>query len=616
MGLGVKDQKAIITFCKDNHISHKLGWSNFTGSVALPNTLVLDIQTEKQVVALAKLVHQLNIKKDADDIITYRAAAAGENTHRPNERYDRKSYSMTPCMEADILLHLRGPQFHGIKVINGNKRIVNVGVSVQIGDLDRQLYNNHQMNLPTSSLIPWITIGGAVATGVHGTGRHQPSVAGLVHSMRIVRPDGEIVMLDNTHPDFETIRGAHLGLFGVVLDMDIQCQKAMKLKIVIETKNIFQFKEAIKQGLYKKNKYVSVAYFTSGQKDEGAKDCPKDVVIIRWEPVPMDTPDSGACTELERLGQKITIMMQEDFHINDLLRKHPHLVPLFKQYLVRPLEVTGQDKTIVVPWPDGAHYQQEFPHDIDDEDDIFPVSEDCHEIIDAIDFAVAKLNAYAEKNDDPSIYAIYLRYFEGTNGGLSTSKHAEGQHVCGFDMTSARNMPGFSEFKTAVRNYVMEKFNAKPHHGKTVPADANYKQIYGSGYDDFIKALGHWLENCDLELDTNPHLNPFFRQHLRIGGTPRLKTEDILNTTHVASSDNVPSHELAQTVLDILHLHDKTFKHDEAAQGLRAQLEHLAATKKVALVKNPSTTFHRRDQKEGELVVVEQKQKSKCCVLL
>jgi len=618
MPLTKKDKKKLIDYCKEQKIDHKTGWSNFTGSVTLPEAVVLDIQSEAQAVALAKFINKLNYRKEASDIITYRAIAAGENKAKPDDRYDRQSYSMTLCMEADILLHLSGPSFHRIQWSNREKLQVEVGPSIQMGDLDQRLYDDFKCVLPTSTLIPWVTIGGS-ATGTHGTGRDQPSIPGLINSMRILRPDGEVILLDDQHTDFETIRGAHLGLFGIVLSMEVQCRPAMKLEITTQTTNVYGYKELIKKGLYRDNEYVSVAYFADGEKDEGAKNASKDLIVMTWKPVPLNTPDQGNCSQLEYMGQRFTIFVQENLHINELLKLYPHLVPLFKKYIVAPAVTAGQNKKIVVPWPDGAHYQRAFPHDLDDEDDIFPVSDDCHELLDALDQMVIALDKHTAKGLNPALYAMYFRYFKGTNGGLSTSAHSENQHVVGFDMTSARDMPGFAEFKNDVRTYLMKKYNAKPHHGKTVPSNISYEAIYNKDYHAFKRALAGWMNACNLSIERNPHLNAFFRHHLEIGALEQRVEAAIA----IQQRDRVSyssKQELILNVLDFFHENDEQFHEEETALILRKKLQELMKTAASNPSTNSSTLFYpdkpAKQEEELEVVTEDNKTTKNCCVLL
>lgn len=610
MALSKEDKEKLIRFCKKYRIGHKTGWENFTGNISLPHTVVLDIQSEDQAVALAKFIYELNKEKEIDDIITYRASAAGENKEHPNKRYDCQSYSMTPCMEADILLHLRGDQFHAIRLLDRTRNIVSVGPSIQMGHLDERLYKDFNLVLPTSTLIPWVTIGGS-ATGTHGTGRDQPSIAGLIRKMRILRPNGSIILLDHKHDDFETIRAAHLGLFGIVLEMDIKTRPAMNLEVTTITTNVHGYKELIQKGLYKDNEYVSVAYFADGEQDEGAKNASDDLVIMTWKPVPLSTPLKGNCSQLKYLGQRMTIALQEGLHINALLKMYPQAVAPFKKYLVAP--AMKQNDTVVVPWPDGAHYQRAFPHDLDDEDDLFPVSADCHELLDALDHMVATLNKHTAKGLNPSLYAMYFRYFKGTNGGLSTSAHGKNQHVVGFDMTSARNMPGFDEFKADIRNYLIEKYGAKPHHGKTVPADMSYETLYGKGYIDFKKALTRWMKECGLTLERNPHLNSFFRHHLEIGPV-ELRVRDAI-TMQKREAPAISTAKLIEEVLQFLQANDEEFKTEESAQALQKKLMRLLGEQKPSITKTPSAFYYPSEQSpvESELTSMERSRKMKKC---
>ena len=71
--------------------------------------------------------------------------------------------------------------------------------------------------------LPHISVGGAVATGTHGSGRHNPTLAAAVAGLELVTPAGELVQLARGEPDFDGSVVA-LGALGVVtaLTLDVQ----------------------------------------------------------------------------------------------------------------------------------------------------------------------------------------------------------------------------------------------------------------------------------------------------------------------------------------------------------------------------------------------------------
>jgi len=108
-------------------------------------------------------------------------------------------------------------------------------------------------------------------------------------------------------------------------------------------------------------------------------------------------------------------------HITDLLREFPVIIPYYMRYLVSRVAIGSKDNISVGPWYT-MHYQTAFPWDIDDADYLFKVSQDSREISAALEKIVATLTNDTKNHRYPVIDAVYMRMFQGTNGGLSTSQ--------------------------------------------------------------------------------------------------------------------------------------------------------------------------------------------------
>lgn len=173
--------------------------------------------------------------------------------------------------------------------------------------------------------------------------------------------------------------------------------------------------------------------------------------------------------------------------------------------------VVGKTDTIsIAPLPDVVHSRTAFPKDIDDADFLFTFKSDGFKVIRAIQFVVDCLNRYANKGEYPIVDAIYLRFFKGTNGGLSTSSHDDDEFICAFDLVSVSSIPGYVDFKKEIVNFFMNELHARPHWGKTVPLSVDYAKLYGKRYQDYMRALTAWHETCYVSIENNPFFKSLF----------------------------------------------------------------------------------------------------------
>ncbi|CAF3813528.1 unnamed protein product [Rotaria sp. Silwood1] len=332
------------------------------------------------------------------------------------------SFSVSPCVEAHVILHLVGEEFDKI-IINGV--MVTVGCNVQIGPLEATLYHNKPgLSLPVSPLIPWVTLVGLAANAGHGTGLNQPAIAGLIESITMVKANGKLKTITKDDADFDVINGAHLGLFGLVTEVTIKCIPACKLKATTYAWSLNEFfRQVEEKKLYETNEYVSVMY-----------------IPTYWEPN--------------------------------------------KEREYRNLETI-----------------------------------------------INTLEKYRAKGYYPVSFAIYIRMFKGTNGGLSTSSHQQDEYIAAIDIVTDPRTPHYqlppkkrkndqpNKFKEDIQQYFMDptnKLHAKPHWGKTLPAKADYAMMYGDNFKQFMRVAENWYKDTGCTFDTNPFMNSFFKRIFNI----------------------------------------------------------------------------------------------------
>lgn len=264
MTISQNEIESIKKFIGKNSLSAKIcagGFRNFTGSVSLPEALVIDIETTTVLAAILSRVNEDNQKKSNERIVL-RVAAGGRSDIRHSE-----SWSMSPCCAADIIIRLTGKEFCQLEVLDNN--MVRAGASLQIGETDRRLYNEYGLTLSTSPLLEGATLAGFMCNGGHGNGKEQPAFTGLVHAISLCLPNGEMRRIDSSHPDFETIRGAPMGLFGIITELEIATIPAKKMERTDKKRSIPELYEEIRDGqLFEKNDYVSILFIPNTKKNE------------------------------------------------------------------------------------------------------------------------------------------------------------------------------------------------------------------------------------------------------------------------------------------------------------------------------------------------------------
>ncbi|MFI7383866.1 FAD-binding protein [Streptomyces sp. NPDC049813] len=111
--------------------------------------------------------------------------------------------------------------------IDSAARTVRVGGGVRYAELAAELYA-HGLALPNMASLPHISVAGSVATGTHGSGVGNASLAEAVRAVELLTGDGETLTLARGDAGFE---GAvvSLGALGIVLSLTLDVEPAFEV---------------------------------------------------------------------------------------------------------------------------------------------------------------------------------------------------------------------------------------------------------------------------------------------------------------------------------------------------------------------------------------------------
>ncbi|KRF09246.1 FAD-binding protein [Arthrobacter sp. Soil782] len=116
----------------------------------------------------------------------------------------------------------------GPVTVDRNRSTVTVGAGIRYGELAREL-EREGLALANLASLPHISVGGAVATGTHGSGKGNRSLAAAVVGLELVSGSGDVVRFSAGDPDFE---GAviNLGALGIVTSLELKVEPAFEVE--------------------------------------------------------------------------------------------------------------------------------------------------------------------------------------------------------------------------------------------------------------------------------------------------------------------------------------------------------------------------------------------------
>lgn len=112
--------------------------------------------------------------------------------------------------------------------VDSSARTVRVGGGVRYAELARRV-DGHGFALPNMASLPHISVAGSVATGTHGSGVGNGSLASAVREVEIVTADGSTVVIGREDQRFG---GAvtSLGALGVVTALTLDLEPAFEVE--------------------------------------------------------------------------------------------------------------------------------------------------------------------------------------------------------------------------------------------------------------------------------------------------------------------------------------------------------------------------------------------------
>ncbi len=113
-------------------------------------------------------------------------------------------------------------------VVNADAATASVTAGTSYGVLAREL-ESRGYALENMGSLPHISVGGAVATGTHGSGDSNGILSTSVTALELVQADGSLTRIDRSSPDHPAL-AVGLGAFGVVVRVELDIQPSFVVR--------------------------------------------------------------------------------------------------------------------------------------------------------------------------------------------------------------------------------------------------------------------------------------------------------------------------------------------------------------------------------------------------
>ena len=137
-----------------------------------------------------------------------------------NVRVAGSGHSFTPIALTNGL-HMTLAGMKGIKSVDKERRRVTAAAGTTINELVKVL-KREGLSMVNQGDIDSQALAGALTTGTHGTGLTLGNLASSIVGLRLVQPNGDVIVVDESTPDLLLAGRVSLGTLGVITEMTLQ----------------------------------------------------------------------------------------------------------------------------------------------------------------------------------------------------------------------------------------------------------------------------------------------------------------------------------------------------------------------------------------------------------
>jgi FAD/FMN-containing dehydrogenase len=200
--------------------------------------------------------------------------------HRHGLRVAGSGHSFTPIVETEHTL-VDISALSGVVTADTESRRATVRAGTPLSEVGAPLWR-HGLSLANQGDVDTQTLSGAIATGTKGSGPRYGSLSSTVRGLRLVDGRGDLITITEDEPELLHAAQVSVGMLGVILDINVQCAPAYKLR---ENNAVLPYSELTAQWDAYLNSYRHFSFWylptdqSSAMYDLG--DLPRDHCVVK-----------------------------------------------------------------------------------------------------------------------------------------------------------------------------------------------------------------------------------------------------------------------------------------------------------------------------------------------
>lgn len=386
-------------------------------------------------------------------------------------------FSWTPVVPTnDYMIDMTN--FNRIISVDMEKNLVTVEAGMMVGDLSVELSEKYKLSLETETVIPYVTVGGAVALGCHGTGYNQGTYSDLVVGMEVILADGtwQTFTVESDGEEMMNALRVSLGALGIIFSVTLQCVPLFNLQVVDGRADMVDTINNI-QKLVTSHDYVEVFWFPFN----------KQCWIKTWDKTPKPATESEIKWGWDELKTYLEISTFGKF-LMDRLQNTPSLTPLIMQFFSFLMPENKPADNVIAESSFVFHYQTSYLQVWDMSYCINIPNNDFTNVQKAWNQVVNRVNALKDQGLYPQNMVLHTRYIQNSSAYLSPT--VGNDHTCCIEILTfngdGRPVAQYEDyFKQIEQDWIA--LGGKPHWGKAIYSIDNLKSMYGANMAKFLQ---------------------------------------------------------------------------------------------------------------------------------
>lgn len=326
---------------------------------------------------------------------------------------------------------------------------------------------DHGLTFATTTVIPWVQVGGAIANGTHGTGREVATVPDTVTAMDVVGPDGAVTHYARDDSDTWRALLVNLGALGIIYSLTFECLPTYAVHAVDTTMPMTDAVDRLEQ-LYADNECMELFWFPFNE----------HALVKTWNRT--DRPLDRA---LPRRAWDDLVQALEGALAHPL-RRAIEVDPALTPSLCRLMFSMMEKVDVVCPVSWAMQYQTTFAPVVDTSWAI-PIDDGLAAVKAAWAAGVDQVEAWSEKGLYPQNMVLHARFVGRPSAGLLSPTTGHDRGSCLIEALTFEGTAHLDDY-FAELGRAWKALGGRPHWGKLIYDPGDMPGLYGDNMARFL----------------------------------------------------------------------------------------------------------------------------------